>query len=145
MKFRMIVKYKDSDAPPWNEDQDRPEIMSMEDAQAWSKAIIERFNDTLRPHENPRELVGVEDLHDAESEKHVWRKTNLVTIMGEHFGHWDTMECENCGITGKRHGLGDHGVGRDPEFKAPGYASCRQAKVLLERSRKMREKRASRD
>lgn len=146
MKFRMIVKYRDEDAPPWNEDEDRPDITSIEDAKAWAEYTVASFNNAIRPHEKPRELVGVEDLDDGEGSTkkfrsmHNWQKTNLVTIMGKYFGSHDTMECENCGITGKRHGIGDHGVIHDPEFKAPGYASCSQAKILLERRHKMREK-----
>lgn len=144
MKFRMIIKDEKHDES-WIEDEDRPNIKTMEAAQKWAEDTIARFNETLRPFETPRTLISIEDLHDAESNKHVWNKTNLTTIAGKYFGTYDTMECENCRITGKRHGMGDHGVVRDPEFEAVGYASCAKAKVLLERRRKMREKRASRD
>lgn len=136
MKFRMIVKYRDDDSPPWNEDEDRSEIENMEDAQTWSEETIVKFNRFLRSHEIPRELVRVEHLDD-ESSKHSWTKTSITTIMDRR-GTYDEVKCNNCGITGKRHGLTN--IIRDPEYKAWGYGDCKQAKVLLERRRKMREK-----
>jgi hypothetical protein len=132
----MIVKYKDINSPPWNEDEDKPYIENMEDAQVWAEETIKDFNNTLRPYEKPRELVSVEHLDD-ESSKHSWAKTSITTIIDRH-GTYDEIECTKCSITGKRHGLTN--ISRDPEYKAHGYSDCKQAKILLERRRKRREK-----
>jgi len=136
MKFRLIVK--DESREPWHEDYDKSHINDLSEAEAWAKDTIERFNATLQPHETPREVVRVEVL-DLEGDDHSWVKTNIVTIIDSK-GNYDTVECASCGITGRRHGLGLSGIRRDRKFKALGYDSCKQAKVLLAR----REKRAIR-
>ncbi len=140
MKFRIIVKDEGSE---WHEDYDVPGVETIEDAQKWAENTIARFNSGLRPYETAREVVRVEEtsgeakISNIKSE-HQWHKTNLVTIAGKYFGSHDTAKCENCGITGKRFGVGD--VKLDREFSAKGYASCAQAIILLERRRKKREK-----
>lgn len=130
MRFRMVVKHKDG-GEPWNEDEDRLEIESMDEAQVWAKETVDHFNATLRPYEKLRELISVEFLGD-ESRHHDWEKTNLITIVLPNDDSYDTAQCMSCGITGKRWGL-SQSVTLDKEFSAYGYQSCIQAKVLLER------------
>lgn len=84
--------------------------------------MIDNFNKTLRQGERTRELVGVEVLDEPTGlGKHEWSKTNLVTVVrGSQM--YDKMRCDNCGITGKRFGLG--GVTRDSKYKAKKYEKC---------------------
>ena len=142
MRFRLIVT--DERGEEWTEDEDRADINNMDDATAWAVEIMQRFNDTLRPHERARTLVRVEPLPDGEGETgatHDWEKTNLVTVMHKYFGSHDTMKCKNCGITGKRFGLGPQ-VAIDSDFKAAGFLDCARAYTLMERRRKKKAKTA---
>jgi len=86
-------------------------------------AVVNRYNATLRPYEIPRVLLCSEVI--GESTKHEWEKTNLVTIMNKSgVGSYDTMRCIKCGITGKRHGLGQRGVERDIQYSGDRYKEC---------------------
>lgn len=89
----------------------------------WAERTIENFNATLHHGESPRELVGVQVLNETDKpNKHKWVKTNLMTIVrGSNF--YDTMKCEICNITGKRHGLGSE-IKRDSKYKAKKYEKC---------------------
>ena len=46
------------------------------------------------------------------------------------------MKCENCGVTGKRYGLGEGGIVRDPAFKAKAYAFCETTLAKREKDAK---------
>lgn len=83
----------------------------------WAVETLERFNETLRPGEEPRRLLSVEELHEGDPRRegdyplpplrHLWRKTNLVTQMNKSGrGSFDAYRCEDCGATGKRFTLG---------------------------------------
>lgn len=139
MKFRMIVT--DERGKEWSEDEDRVAIESLDEAEAWAKETVKSFNDTLRPHETPRKIVRVElpPDGDTETEQHDWDKTSLTTVKSKYFGMHDIMKCRSCGITGKRFGLGPH-VRIDNDFKAAGFLSCKQAKVLMARRAEKRRK-----
>lgn len=72
--------------------------------------------------EESRELMDVIIIDESAKPKELdWHKTNLVTVIGRS-GIYDEMKCSVCGITGKRHGLGD--VTRDNKYKAKVYGDC---------------------
>jgi hypothetical protein len=129
MKFVLTVKHKRSNLR-WPENYDIPEIKTAEEAERWARATIHRFNDTLRPGEQPREYVSVALV--AQSEKHAWTKTNLVTLSDARFGMYDRMECAACKITGKRFGLSSS-IKVDRKFKSTKYKRCYGKPVTLEK------------
>ncbi len=130
MRFRMVVRYANGSGKPWNEDEDRPQIRDLAHAETWAKSTVAMFNRTLRPNELARTLVRVEAL-SAESAAHDWQKTNLVTVQHGR-SLYDTYRCTECGITGKRYGLGGE-ILRDSQFKSRGYADCTRARMLISR------------
>lgn len=121
MQFYLIVKYLNKNGDPWKEKEDRPEVTTLEEAEAWGKETINRFNETLHPGEAPRKYVGVEKVSDL-TFKHDWEKTNLMTI-SDRTGMYDTYRCAACGITAKRYGIGGS-IHRDRKFKAEKYSLC---------------------
>lgn len=142
MKFTVVVSYKETEGR-WSEDYDKPDIETLEEAEAWADETIARFNNTLRPHEKARKVIRVEMLGD--SEEHDWERTNPYTLISKHKGNYDAFRCSKCGITGRRYGL-NTSISRDREFSADGYGSCLQATKLLTRRQKMRDtKRRARD
>lgn len=97
------------------------------DLEAWARALIQRYNDTLRPGEYERHFDSctVEEIAAVDTvQEHDWHKTNAVTreFRGRYF---DLMVCDRCGVTGKRYGLGP--VTRDTKFKAKKYIGCKGA------------------
>lgn len=94
MKFIITVKNQDSQ---WEETYDK----NVEDPHQWAKDTVARFNDTLRPHELPRELVSVNVVSKV-NDHHRWEKrTNGQSVLFR--GRIaDLMYCADCGITGKR-------------------------------------------
>lgn len=110
MKFRIQISVK-GEKPYW-EEYDKP----ISDADLWAKKTIKSFNDTLRLNEKPRTLHAIEVL-DVESQKeHAWTRTNITTI-SDQYGLYDKVKCENCGITGKRYGLGEVNVQLDAKYR----------------------------
>ena len=91
-------------------------------AQDWAYQLIETFNETLRPFEKRRELIGVEIIGKS-APAHDWiKRTNGMSV--EFRGALvDLFECRKCGITGKRFRLGD-AVKRDSKYKAQRFANC---------------------
>lgn len=117
MKFRMQVK--SGDLYPWWETYEK----NVDDPQAEAERLIEYFNSTLRPGEEPRTLLAVEVLDQTSIKDHTWKKTNLMTIKGHAGRTYDTLRCTVCGITARRYGL--HDITIDPEFaKAKVYKRC---------------------
>lgn len=128
MKFVLTVKMVGSDQT-WEEDYNE----NVTDAEKYCHSVIQQFNDTLRPHEQPREFVSVRviadklnsagDVVDAASIKHSWSKTNAVTIIPKRGASYDLVKCTTCGVTAKRMGLG-HTYVRDSKFRAKKYLEC---------------------
>lgn len=98
------------------------------DAAFDAKQLLHFFNRTRRPGDIRRTFHSVEVLDKHSIEKHDWRKTSLVT----EAGGYDRMKCERCGITGKRYGLGQHGVIRDKKYSAVKYCRCDDAKKSMD-------------
>jgi hypothetical protein len=100
------------------------------DIEAWCRRLVQRFNETLRPHEKVRTVDKVEMTEDSAPVvlRHDWHKTNAITISDRH-GTYDRMRCDRCGITGKRFGL--HTVLRDRAFRAKAFETCTGAQALL--------------
>lgn len=136
MKFEISVRDKDGGGEPWMEQQDRPEVTTLAQAEEWGRMVIANFNASLQPHEREREFLSAA-MTGEESDIHEFFKVNLVTVSDSH-GMYDAYRCENCGVTGKRRSL-EGAIVRDSQFMAPSYASCAKAKVLMERKRKRRE------
>ena len=137
MKFRMLVRdglARDGSIDEWWEEHDKP----VTDPEKWAKAIVARFNCTLRPGEKRRELVEVEILDVVSFKEHTWKKQNLTTVLDAYGGSHDVMKCKVCGITGKRYGLGP-GIALDPKYaRSKVYQRCDTAKRHLERLEKKR-------
>lgn len=128
MKFVMTVrKVGDEEWKAWKEPEERDGVATLAEAEKWSRDTIERFNNTLRPGESPRELlsVTVDESSSGNVKKHDWEKTNLVTIAPRGDGaFYDTYGCNRCGITAKRYGIGGDLV-LDSKFKkAKVYQRC---------------------
>lgn len=93
------------------------------DLDAWGRALIQRYNDGLRPGEYVRTLerVVVTVEADPATREHDWTKTSLVTVE-ERGQYFDRMRCKRCGVTGKRFGL-DY-VKRDSIYRAKKFEKC---------------------
>jgi hypothetical protein len=124
MKFTMIVKWIGSNET-WEETEDRPALTTEKACQDWAVQCIQNFNATLRPHEKPRELVGLVRV-EVDSQKevntvHQWVKLNAVTqVKGNQT--FDVMCCEVCNITARRYGLDR--IVRDTKYRSQVYAYC---------------------
>lgn len=126
MEFKIHVKDSRAD---WWESFNKSEVVDQETAEEWARKTIARFNDTLRPGERPRELLETQLTTTGEvRESHEWEKTNTMTIM-ERGRQYDTARCKKCGVTGKRHGLGEPRL--DSEFRAQAFRFCDTARALL--------------
>jgi len=125
MKFKLLYKDKKTKQKTW-EEYDEP----IEDAQKWAEETLQRFNDDLRPHEGFRKLLKVVILDEDSNEKHVWEKTNLVTISDKH-GMYDTLKCKGCGVTAKRFGM--NRIKIDSLYRAKAFRRCDTAKEALDK------------
>jgi hypothetical protein len=82
-------------------------------AQQDAERILKRFNSSRREAEKERQLVKAWEVADADQPlKHQWGKLSLVTEKGG----FDRMQCEICGVTGKRYSLGGN-VQIDAKYK----------------------------
>lgn len=122
MKFILIVRDKGQDRE-WKEPYDEPGLNSLAEIKDWAIKTVDRFNETLRPHEKPRELVNIEIPENSESDEHKWYKFRPMT-QADSGSLYDLMKCEKCGIMGKRYGLGEGGVTRESPFTSHKFASC---------------------
>lgn len=126
MKFR--ARIKDARGSTWWEDFNDSEVTDEQTAQAASRSIVTRFNETLRPGELQRTLLAVSIGDGGAHEAHRFSKTNLVTIM-ERGRLYDALRCSRCGVTGKRFGV--EGIRRDFQYKARAFEFCDTARTLL--------------
>ena len=119
MKFRIFCKNKGTDDSTGHwEDYDK----EVEDPQSWAKQTIENFNNSLKPGEQPRELLKVEILGEG-NKFHDWiKRTGGMSVMfrGQCV---DECYCSRCKVTGKRFGLSRF-VKRDSKFRAKKYEYC---------------------
>lgn len=120
MRITFIVA-DDRPGDGWTEDYETDKAGAPEEIIG---ALLENFNNTLRPGERARHLVRIVSA-EATAPKpfvmlHRWEKQNLVTIIDKH-GVYDKMKCRICGAMGKRHGVGE--VTPDKKFPevCPGY------------------------
>ncbi len=132
--MEVVLTVTDDRGRPWEETYNWPRISTLADARAKAEAVIQGFNDTLRPHEQPRTLVDVKETATGAHEPHEWEKTNLIT-QSRGMSHFDTMKCPWCGITGKRFGLKE-GVIRDRPYRAKVYDHCDTARAHLAKQSK---------
>jgi hypothetical protein len=107
------------DSTAWSEDYNE----DVDDPQAWAEETLSRFNATLRKGERPRVLLRVEVKPNNKLLRHEWHKTNLVTIIKGR-DVYDTYQCERCGMTAKRFGVGDI----TPDSKRDWRKSCKGAR-----------------
>jgi hypothetical protein len=116
MKFRIRVKSKNGD---WWEDYD----IKTDDAQKWAEVTVANFNNTLKPFENPRELMAVEVISDGNDKFHDWSKLTAGMSVMFRGAMVDLMRCNKCRITGKRRGLGSQII-IDSKYRKKVYRDC---------------------
>lgn len=131
MRIRVHVSHKDG-GEPWTEEYDLEDSV---DPEEWARETVERFNETLRPHEKLRKVLRVEKLGASLHKNHVWTKVSVMGQSGPGGRIFDRMKCETCSVTGKRYGLGSS-VKRDSEFRQPAFEYCDTAIALFEKRRK---------
>jgi len=118
MRFRIkTAKVGDEDNFWWEEYSE-----NIDDPEKWSRNLVDNFNNTLRPHEKPRIILGV-DILSTEKEKHTWVKhvAGMSVVFRKHIV--DIMYCSVCSITGKRYNL-ESKVQIDSKFKKKCYQKC---------------------
>ena len=100
------------------------------DPEKWSRDIIAWFNSTLRPHETRRVFVRCEVVGEVPPAEHRWFKVTAMTkqmVGGQRHGAlYDAMECERCGVTGKRYGIGSF-VKLDSRWRKAAFKRCDSA------------------
>ena len=121
MKIHITVTQADGWGEPWIEEYDRAEVKTIDEATDYATALVDNWNNSLRPHEKERRVVLVELAGESGPTAHDWEKTNLVTI-SDRLGLYDTLECRNCFITAKRFGLTDITI--DRQFRAKKFQTC---------------------
>jgi hypothetical protein len=97
-----------------------------DDPTKWSRDIIDWFNSTRRPGERERVFMRCEVEGEVPTAEHKWVKATAMTQSDNRIrggSPYDKMQCERCGITGKRYGLHSH-VRIDAKFKLKVYQRC---------------------
>lgn len=120
MKFKIHVTTEDdaTGEKAWWETYEE----ETDDPKRWGEGIIEYFNSSLRPHEKPRKFLGVEVIDDHSIKEHKWVKISAATQL-ERGRNFDRMECERCGVTGKRFGL-QGSTTIDSKFRRVAFKRC---------------------
>lgn len=135
--MKRVIIYCHDKGATWRETYDEGAAengfpFGTKDPEAWARALVAKFNNTLRPNETWRTVDRVEVTEIADPNyrpDHVWRKTNAVTI-SDRQGVYDRMQCEVCGVTGKRFGLTYLRI--DSKFKAARFKKCRAEERVRE-------------
>lgn len=127
MRTRATIQVEGRDSPH-QEEMDLP--ANADPVEFW-QGILENFNNTLRTGEKPRTLLSA-DLIEEGARKHVWVKTNLVTISGRK-SLYDELKCEGCGVTARGYGV-PWRIELDPKFRrARVYQRCDHTVTRLEK------------
>lgn len=114
MRFKLVWRHLGEKAEVtehYEKETSNPEL--------WCKQTIEWFNATLRPKERKRVFVRCEVVGEVPPGEHKWFKATAMTqTLSQARGGmpYDKMQCERCGITGKRFGIGSH-VHLDSKYK----------------------------
>lgn len=122
MRFKLYWRHK-------GEKQEVAERHEREtnDPEKWSREIIDWFNSRLRPHERKRIFVRCEIEGEVPPAEHKWFKITAMTksMVGSqrHGQMYDAMQCERCGVTGKRYGLGPY-VKLDSKYRKKHFKRC---------------------
>lgn len=127
--MRFIIKVQHADANPetWDEDYNRPEIKTFQEAQTWSYVLVKNFNATLRPGERPRNVVSVRLDESAPTlPDHDYVKQNLVTLIDPRGGFYDVLKCRYCAVSGRRYGLVNFRL--DRKYRAQKWQHCKGQK-----------------
>lgn len=123
--MKVNIHVKDSSGSDWWEEY---ELEENQDAEKWAVETVQRFNNTLRDKERPREVIEVK-TEAAAMKEHSWTKTSLVSkVRGGRM--YDTYQCKRCPVTAKRVGVGIHKI--DSKWKARVYRQCDTTLAHLE-------------
>lgn len=116
IRFTLFWKHHGKDDPEHAETHEQITA----DPKQWCRDILDWFNSTLRPHERKRFFVRCEVIGEVPPAEHRWSKRSAMTKVmsgGPRSGqNYDAMDCERCGVTGKRYGLQEY-VHLDSKWK----------------------------
>jgi hypothetical protein len=124
INYKLKVKHVgDPDSSAWVEEMTYM-VENDVTADQHGRSIVDRFNASLKPNEQPREFIEALDGTTSKPSQsveflHQWEKTSLVTQKGGY----DVMTCKVCGAKGKRFGLGQSGV--KPDRKTQQYCKIK--------------------
>lgn len=124
VKIRITVQNARS-GNVWTEDYDKAGIGengNQLQAEDWAFNLIKRFNETCRPGESHRKLLRTE-LLGTSTVQHNWSKMTSGMSVQFRGRIVDIVTCLNCGITGKRFGLGSV-IKRDAKYRAKRFEVC---------------------
>lgn len=135
IRFKLFARHEGG-THEWGETYEK----EVADPEKWSRDIIAWFNRTLRPGEKKREFVRCEVFGEVAPAEHKWFKVTAMTktMSGgpRHGQMYDAMECERCGVTGKRYGIQPH-VKLDSKWRQQVYKRCDTAMEAMGRIKPM--------
>lgn len=123
MKFQIEIQDSITKAKWW-ETNDEETCKDEVSIRSWATAIVQRFNDTLRDHEQPRIFTGAVRILATGFTRHQWIKQNLFTL-ADHRGAFDNVKCI-CGATARRYGIGR--IKRSAQYRAKKWDNCPKEK-----------------
>lgn len=117
---KFTIRVRSGSGNEWNEDY----TARTDNPEQWGRDIVAFWNRTLRPHETPREFVSVTVHGEVPPPEHDWFKVTAMTQQrGDNGRPFDKMQCERCGVTGKRFGISAT-VNLDSVWRAKVYRQC---------------------